>query len=212
MYPGITGIILSGGKSTRMGQNKSLMVINGKTVIERVRDLMQSIFPEVILISNDPEEYSFLGLKIYEDVFKGYGPLAGIHSGLLHSSTRKNFIISCDVPLMTAEMIKYLVDYKTDKLITIAKADGFIQQLVGVYNRDILVAVKETLMSQLNNDERNSDQLKRGCKVLSLVNTIGAEIIDTEKLSFYTPDTYFNMNKQNDFNFVKEKLNRLLTN
>ena len=211
MYSDITGIILSGGKSSRMGVNKSLLVINGKTIIERVRDLMQNIFSEVILITNDPEEYEFLGLEIYEDVYKGYGPLAGIHSGLLNSTTRKNFIISCDVPLMTEQMIRYLIEFKTDKFITVAKADGFIQQLVGIYNRDILVTVKETLVSQLSDDERNNDQLKRGCKVLSLLNTIGAEIINTQCLSFYTPDTYFNMNKQNDFNFVKEKLSSLLT-
>lgn len=212
MYSDITGIILSGGKSSRMGTNKSLLVINGKTIIERIRDLMQGIFKEVILVTNEPDEYQFLDLRIYEDVFKGYGPLAGIHSGLLHSTTQKNFIISCDVPLMTEQMIKYLVEFKTKKSITIAKADGFIQQLVGIYFRDINVAVEEILKSQLSVDERNNNQLKRGCKVLSLVNKVGAEIINTESLPFYKPDTYFNMNKQNDFNFVKETLSRLLTN
>lgn len=212
MYSDVTGIILSGGKSSRMGQNKSLMVINGKTIIERVRDLMTGLFSEVILITNDPDEYSFLGLKIYEDEYKGYGPLAGIHSGLLHSSTQKNFFISCDVPLMTAQMIEYLVNFRTEKPITIAKADGYIQQLVGMYNRDILVAVNGTLKSQSEHEKRNDDQSKRGCRVLSLVNQVGAEIVTAENLPFYKPDTYFNMNKQSDYNFVKEKLTRLLTN
>ncbi len=211
MYSNITGIILSGGKSSRMGVNKSLLVINGKTIIERVRDLMQNIFSEVILITNDLNDYKFLGLKIYEDVYKGYGPLAGIHSGLLNSTTRINFIISCDVPLMTEQMIKYLIEFKTDKFITIAKADGFIQQLVGVYYRDIFVSVEEILKLEKTENERNKAQSKRGCKVLSLVNTVGAEIINTETLPFYKTDTYFNMNRQNDFNFVKEKLSSLLT-
>ena len=106
MYNDITGIILSGGKSTRMGENKSLMKINGKTIIEHVNDLIQSLFSNVILISNNPDEYEFLGIKIYKDIFPGMGPLAGIHSGLKNSSTQKNFIISCDIPLMTPEMIK----------------------------------------------------------------------------------------------------------
>ena len=145
MYSDITGIILSGGKSLRMGVNKSLLTINGQTIIELVRDLMQSIFSEVIIITNVPQAYEFLGLKIYEDIYKGYGPLAGIHSGLLNSSTEKNFIISCDVPLMTKDMIKYLTEFPTNKLITVAKADGFIQQLVGVYHKQLITSIEDIL-------------------------------------------------------------------
>ena len=55
MYSDITGIILSGGKSTRMGVNKSLLIIDGKTIIARVRDLMLSLFSKVMLITNEPE-------------------------------------------------------------------------------------------------------------------------------------------------------------
>jgi len=85
MYDDITAIILSGGKSTRMGTNKSLLKIDDKTIIERLRDLLQNIFEDVILITNDPDDYQFLGLPIYEDVFRHRGPLAGIHSGLKNS-------------------------------------------------------------------------------------------------------------------------------
>jgi molybdopterin-guanine dinucleotide biosynthesis protein A len=211
LYTNITGIILSGGKSSRMEANKSLLKINGKTVIEYISELMQNIFSKVILIANEPDDYRFLGLEMFEDIYKGYGPLAGIHSGLLNSATQKNFIISCDVPLMTEEMIKFLVDYPTNKLITIAKADGYIQQLVGVYNRDIIVTVEEILNREKSFDELNIVQQKRGCKVLALVKQLDAEIINTESLSFYIPDTYFNMNDTKDFDFVKNKLKRILT-
>jgi molybdopterin-guanine dinucleotide biosynthesis protein A len=211
LYPDITGVILSGGKSLRMGFNKSLLKIQGKTIIEYIVELMQNIFSKVILITNSPDEYRFLNLEMFEDIYKNYGPLAGIHSGLVNSSTKRNFIISCDVPLMTEQMIRYLVDYSTDKLITIAKADGYIQQLVGIYNRDIIVTAEDILEKEKLVEERNSDQQRRGCKVLSLVNQVGAEIINTDSLSFYIPDTYFNMNNTEDFNIVKEKLEKFLT-
>ena len=156
MYKDITGIILSGGKSTRMGSNKSFLKVGHKTIIERVRDLLQVIFKDVILITNDPDEYKFLNLPMFEDVYKYKGPLAGIHSGLLHSSTEINFIISCDIPLITQEMIKYLVDYKTEKIITIAKADGFIQQLAGKYSKesDILGGVSPTAKEETCQEQR----------------------------------------------------------
>jgi molybdopterin-guanine dinucleotide biosynthesis protein A len=211
LYPDITGIILSGGKSSRMGFNKSLLKINGKTIIEYIIELMQNIFSKVILITNSPDEYRFLNLEMFEDIYKNYGPLAGIHSGLVNSSTKRNFIISCDVPMMTKQMIKYLVDFPTDKFITIARADGYIQQLVGIYNRDIIVTAEDILEKEKLVEERNSDQQRRGCKVLSLVNQVGAEIINTDSLSFYIPDTYFNMNNTDDFNIVKDKLEKFLT-
>ena len=206
MYDDITGIILSGGKSTRMGENKSLLKIGNKSIIESVRDLMQSLFPDVILITNNPEEYQFLEMKIFKDIFFRMGPLAGIHSGLTHSTTKKNFVISCDIPLMTAQMISYLVSYKTDKLITVAKADGFIQQLCGLYNKDCIPYASEILSNQINSDEGNPEQKKRGCKVLGLIDLVGAEIIDAEKVPFYKKDIFFNMNKKEDFNFIKSHL------
>lgn len=206
MYNDITGIILAGGKSSRMGKNKSFLKIGNETIIERVRYLLQGIFKDVILITNDPDEYKFLDLPMFEDVYKHKGPLAGVHSGLVHSATDINFIISCDIPFMTKEMIKYLVDYRTSKLITIAKADGFIQQLAGKYSKACLNDAEKILKEQLEMERRDEIQQKRRCNVLKLIDRVGAEIIDAEKLSFYNEDLYFNMNKTEDYESVVQKL------
>ena len=206
MYDDITAIILSGGKSSRMGTNKSLLKIGEKTIIERLRNLLQSMFKDVILITNDPDDYKFLGLPIYEDIFRHRGPLAGIHSGLKHSKTDLNFIISCDLPFMTMEMINYLIEYKTNKLVTVAKADGFIQQLAGKYSKECLSPSEKILIELINNENRNAVQKKRKCNVLSLIDLVGAEIISAESLPFYKEDLYFNMNRTEDYNFLLEKL------
>ena len=206
MYEDITAIILSGGKSLRMGATKSFLKIGDKTIIERLRDLLQSLFKDVILITNEPDDYKFLGLPIYEDIFRHRGPLAGIHSGLKHSKTNLNFIISCDLPFMTKEIINYLIDYKTDKLITVAKADGFIQQLAGKYSKECLSPSEKILKEVENNENRDVVQKKRKCNVLSLIDTVGAEIIPAESLPFYKEDLYFNMNRIEDYNLMLNKL------
>jgi len=202
MYENITGIILSGGKSSRMGENKSLLKIGDKTIIEKMVDLMQSLFNDVILITNNPGVYEFLSIPMYQDIYPGLGPLSGIHSGLTHTNTERNFIISCDMPLMSPEMIRYLVDYPTPKLITISKAEGFVQQLCGVYSNKCLATSENILTAPRNGDMRNPDQKKRGCKVLQLAREFDAEIIDAEILPFYHPDLYFNMNKRDDYEYV----------
>ncbi|MDA3859823.1 MAG: molybdenum cofactor guanylyltransferase [Melioribacteraceae bacterium] len=206
MYKNITGIILSGGKSSRMGVNKSFMKLGDYTVIERVVKLMQSLFTEVILITNTPDEYKFLNIPMYEDLYKHKGPIAGIHSGLLNSKTENNFIISCDIPLMTHQIIKYLIDFETEHPITVCRADGFIQQLAGKYSKSLLSKIESIL--ETNEDEvRNPNQKKRKCNVLSLLDLVGAEIVEAKNLDFYKDGTFLNMNRQEDYDLILEKIN-----
>ncbi|MCL4549854.1 MAG: molybdenum cofactor guanylyltransferase [Bacteroidetes bacterium] len=206
MYNDITGIILAGGKSSRMGVNKSFLKLGSQTIIERITDLMKSIFTEVIIITNTPEEYLFLQLPLHEDIFKGQGPLGGIHSGLTHSKTGKNFVISCDIPLMTQEVIEFLTGYSTDRPITVARADGFIQQLCGVYCRSLLNEI-EKIIFQSETEIRNNEQTKRKCSVHKLIENVNAEIIDIENdYSTFWKETFFNMNQPEDYVAIKRKL------
>ena len=206
MYNDITGIILSGGKSKRMGVNKSLLKVESKTIIEVVQDKISKLFKELLVVTNEPELYQFLNMKIYEDIFPGKGPLTGIHSGLVHSKTQQNFILSCDIPLITTDMINTIINYKKDSPITIAKADGYIQQLCGVYDKSCLSKVEDLLEESLSDENRNTQQEKRGCKVLQLIKEIDAEILDAEALPFYNKDLFFNMNTMDDFIYAKKKL------
>lgn len=202
MYSDVTGIILAGGKSTRMGENKSFLKLGDKTVIEKITNLMKNIFKTVLLITNTPEEYEFLSIPIFEDIYKYKGPLAGIHSGLTNSKTQNNFVISCDIPLMTEEMIKYIVEFKTEKPITVCKADGFIQQLAGRYSKSVLPLAEEILINYTE-EIRAGIQKNRKCNVLNLLDKAGSEIIDAEKLFFYKENIFFNMNRLEDYKKLK---------
>lgn len=210
MYNDITGIILSGGKSKRMGLNKSFLRIGEQTVIERTVNLMKGLFKRVLLITNNPDEYNFLGLEIFKDVYKNVGPLAGIHSGLTHSVTNKNFIMSCDMPFVNEGVIEFILNYKTDSMITVAKADGFIQQLCGLYSNKLLPEIDTLIEEDFNGAAERDLQKKSGCKVLTLVNKINAEIIDVaSEYEEYEEGTFLNMNSPEDFEIVKRLLTKV---
>ncbi len=198
MFTDVTGIILAGGKSSRMGLNKSFLKLGNKTVIEIISDLMKDTFKNTILITNTPGEYRFLSLPVFTDIYKHKGPLAGIHSGLSASKTEQNFVISCDIPLMDKQMIEFIVNFKTDKPVTVCKADGFIQQLAGRYSKSVL-PVAENLLKDEIPDVRPVKSAKTKCKVLSLIDETGAEIIDAERLEFYKENIFFNMNRPDDY-------------
>lgn len=195
MYSDITGVILAGGKSSRMGVNKSFLKLGNQTIIERIVYLMRSIFTEVMVITNTPDEYKFLNLPLYEDLYKCKGPLAGIHSALTHSQTEKVFVLSCDVPLMSKEIIEYIIEYKSDKSIVFCEAAGYHQPLVGVYSKKILSKIEKFI----SNNEMTDKSFHQFLKI------VDAEIIHPEKLSFYNDEIFFNVNRPEDYEHLKLK-------
>ena len=206
MYSDITGIILSGGKSKRMKENKSFLKLGDKYIIEIISELMKSLFKNVILITNDVSDYKFLKLESYSDLYKEKGPLGGIHSGLLNSITDNNFIISCDMPLISKEIIEFIINYNSDKLIKVPIADGFIQQLCGLYNKECISSA-EMILKESYFEKRNDIQAKRKCNVLKLLDISGAEIIDIEnEYSNYEKYTFMNMNTPEEYKFISENI------
>jgi molybdopterin-guanine dinucleotide biosynthesis protein A len=112
------------------------------------------------------------------------------------------------MPLMTAEVIRYLIEYPTDKLITIARADNFIQQLCGVYHKSLIPNIEKIIgKNNTGVDERNPRQNKRGCSMLELVKSVDSKVIDIEKeYRNYRPGTFYNMNRPEEYSFIKEML------
>ncbi len=197
MYFDITGVVLAGGKSSRMGIDKALLKLGEKRMIEIAVELMKSIFSEVIIITNSPEEYKFLSLPLFTDIYKGKGPLAGIHSALTNSLTDKIFVLSCDVPLMTKEMLEYIINYKSNKPIKFCEAAGYHQPLVGVYSKKILIDIEKFLRSYEVGDKSFHKFLK----------SIDVEIIHPESLHFYREEMFFNVNRPEDYEMVLAKFN-----
>ena len=203
MYNDITGIILSGGKSSRMGTNKAFLKLGNKYIIEILADLLKSIFSKVILVTNEPELYGFLKIDMFEDIYKSKGPLGGIHSGLVNSKTETNFIISCDIPFITKPLIEFIINYPSDKKIKVPFADGFVQQLCGVYSRSKLPEIED----QLSYNDSLSSITK--CKVLKLVEEAPGEIINIVKeMPEYEANTFLNMNDNAEFIQAKYKYKR----
>lgn len=202
MHTDVTGIILSGGKSSRMGTDKALLKLGDESIIERMTKLMKSIFNEVFIVTNTPDAYRFLRVPLYEDIHKHKGPLSGIHSGLVHSSTNKNFFISCDLPLVSVDLIKYMIDFKSDKLIKYCNASGRHHYLAGIYSKELLPEIERIFASVTNSAEKKDQHFS----IRNLLENIESEIIQIENLSFYNDELFFNLNTQEDFRLLKKIL------
>lgn len=207
MNKNYTAIILSGGKSSRMGTNKSLLKINGKSLIERMVELCTSMFEETIIITNDKEEYENLNVKCYKDIYPNFGPLSGIHSGLVNSKTENNFIISCDMPFVKVEAINFLVKYNdnSDKQIVLPHVKNDIYSMFGIYEKKCLHEAEKLLKKAI---KENSNTQKVKVKLFDLINAVDTDIVDVEQQQFYNKDIFFNMNSLDDYEDAKKKLSR----
>lgn len=161
----ITGIILAGGKSSRMGTDKGFVFYNNKTFIEHIITAIQPLVDEIIIISNH-ENYDQLGLKRYDDLIKNAGPLAGIYTGLHHSKTENNLVVSCDVPLINTEVLSKLIEKINDSSEIIQlQSNGKNMPLIAIYRK----SCEAIFLEELKLDQRKVQEALKKCKVQTVV-------------------------------------------
>lgn len=140
----ITGIILAGGKSSRMGTDKGLMEFNGKALIQWVIDAIHPIVDETIIVTNQ-HGYDSFNATIVADEVKDKGPLAGICTGLKESSSQTNIIVSCDTPFLTSDLFEWILLNHKAEGITVLKEEQQVHPLIGVYSKNTLHTLKNAL-------------------------------------------------------------------
>lgn len=142
----MTGIILAGGKNSRMGTKKALLTIDGVRLIDKIFNVYQEIFPEIIIVTNDPLAYTdFFAATVVTDIYKEKGALGGIYTGLFFASYDYSFVAACDMPFLNKDFIIYLTE-QVDKydIVVPQLSDGF-QPLHAIYSRNCLTAIKKLL-------------------------------------------------------------------
>ena len=106
----MTGIILAGGKASRLGGiNKAFIEIGGERLIDRTMRVYRALFEEIIISTNSPLEYLEFDARIVTDIHRGKGPLGGIHAGLLHATCEHAFVSACDMPYLSEAFIGHMM-------------------------------------------------------------------------------------------------------
>ncbi|RNC66019.1 MAG: formate dehydrogenase accessory sulfurtransferase FdhD [Desulfuromonadales bacterium] len=145
--PGVTGVILAGGQSSRMGSNKALLPYKGGRFIEAIHRQLSEIFDEVILVTNNPEQYDFLPCRKVSDLYPGMGALAGIHAGLHHAANQAIFAVACDMPYLNSNLIRHLASQADVGGVLIPESPTGLEPLHAVYGKGCLAAIEATLLS-----------------------------------------------------------------
>jgi molybdopterin-guanine dinucleotide biosynthesis protein A len=147
-----SGIILAGGKSTRMPGDKTLMRVGGRTVIDIQLDVIEGLFEEVMIVCNarrieQLRVYEARGVRVAVEPVGGKGPLGGILSGLMLSGTRDNFVLACDMPFISRDAISAVVDALDGHQVAVPRTPGGLEPLHAAYDSSCVAVIEEQIAS-----------------------------------------------------------------
>lgn len=140
-----SGIILAGGKSSRMGVDKSLLKMKKETMIARIAGLLQGSCEELLIVSNALNKYGLKGAREISDIYPGMGPLAGIHAGLQSAAHEYAFVAACDMPFVTEPLIKLLMQRCTGYDVTVPQTGDYLEPLLAVYTKGCIPHIEACL-------------------------------------------------------------------
>jgi len=177
-----TAIVLAGGKSSRMGQDKSMLDISGKPLIENNCNILKNLFSQVIISANNENKYKFLGLKVVPDKVQNEGPLMAIASAMKASKNNINFVLACDIVNIDIELIKNMLDLaKNFDAVVPRTAKGKFEPLFAIYRKNLLPLMNDTLDSGI----RKIDKIFDSCKIKFVDLKPGQEIANLNTKADY---------------------------
>lgn len=197
MWPNLTVAVLAGGKSSRMGTDKSFVRVLGRPLVEDVLAHVAGIGAEIIIVTNRPEDYRYLGLPLFTDVLPDKGALGGIYTALHSSSQPHTFCVACDMPFVVRPLLDYLISLIPEGDAIVPRLNGEAEPFRAIYSQACLGPIRAAL-----------DAGKM--RVISFFPDVRVRFVDELEIDRFDPQhlSFFNVNTPDDL----EQARRLATN
>ncbi len=186
----MAAIILAGGRSSRMGENKMLLPLGDSTIVGKLVSALQNLFAEIIVVTDHPEAYQSLPVRVAEDQVScsSRNSLTGIHGGLSVSSYEYNLVLAGDMPFVERAVLRRLCSSCEGHDVTVPHGEGFFQPLCAVYRKSCLPGIER--------------RLKNGqYKILDFFSEIKVQYVDFEELKRLDKNllSFFNVNTPEEY-------------
>jgi molybdopterin-guanine dinucleotide biosynthesis protein A len=196
----VSSIVLAGGRGSRLGREKHLEKIAGKSLIERVTSRLSSVSSEIFIVISPRQARTWAPLrskvkaKIAVDIYPGKGALGGIYTGLVQSDSFHNLVVACDMPFLNGDLLHYMISLTPGFDVVIPRIDNNVEALHAIYSKNCVAPIEE--------------QLKRdNLKIAAFFNSVKVKYVEKEEIERFDPEhlSFFNINTQADL----EKARRL---
>jgi molybdenum cofactor guanylyltransferase len=194
----VTGVILAGGKSRRMGRDKAFLPFGTGMLIERVIEVLRQVTEDVILITNTPELYQRFGLPMFSDVIPDAGSLGGIYTGLTSAKASYSLCLACDMPFVKSEFLRFLCDTAAEADVVIPRNAEDFQPLCAVYSEVCREPIRQKI---------DAGRLK----ITGFFDQVRVRVVEGEPLSRYDPHDvmFFNANTPEEYEQARRMLEEL---
>ena len=190
-YADVSGVVLAGGMSRRLGRNKALEPVGGEALIRQVIGRLSKLADETIAVVADAEQAKALPLpdfaRVALDLYPGKSSLGGIFSGLSASMTTWAIVVACDMPFLNLELLRYLLDLRSGRDAVVPVLDGRPEPTHAVYSRVCLPHIEKRLQA---------DDLK----IARFFDEVKVRYVPEDDIARFDPDfrSFFNVNTQDD--------------
>jgi len=186
----MTSIILAGGKSSRLGRNKALQVIEGKGLIQWVVDRLAILSTEIIIATAHGEPIpcpSALEIRTVADIYPEKGPLVGIYSGLIASSSSRAIVVGCDTPFLSVSLLEYMTQLCSTFGVVVPRIKNKLEPLCAVYSKNCSSPIQVLL-------EQNELRIDK------LFSMVKVKYVEEDEINRFDPEhlSFFNINSQAD--------------
>ena len=182
-----TSIVLAGGRSSRLGKAKHNETIAGKSLIERTIDKLSLLSTEILIVISERQSKSAFSSyspgKTVVDLYPEKGPLAGIYTGLVHSSNPCNLTVACYMPFLNTALLHYMIDLSADFDVVIPRIGRYREPLHAVYSRACLRPMEDLLD-------------KGSLKISDLLDLVRVRHVEKDEIERFDPGhlSFFNIN------------------
>jgi molybdopterin-guanine dinucleotide biosynthesis protein A len=193
----VTGVILAGGMSRRLGRNKALELVGGQPLIERVIERVGSVVDRVLVVVNDDKRARELKLpghvETAVDQYQDTGSLGGIYTGLAAASTPWILVVGCDMPFLNKTLMSHLLNNRLDTDVVVPMLDGRPEPTHAAYSKVCLPHIQRKIQSNRLKISGFFDDV-----TVVGIPQIEVERIDPERLSFFNVNTQEDLDRANN--------------
>ncbi len=185
---GVAGVILAGGKSSRMGRPKALVKFDGRPLIAHLVSLLRNLFERIIIVAAPEHELPDLQATVVRDELPFQGPVGGIYYGLKAADEKAAFVTSCDAPFLNLSLIRFLTAQISHADVVVPYWQDRFQPLHAVYRTSVAPLL--------------ADQLERGeLRPVTLFQRVPTLKIGEDEIRRFDPNglSFLNMNTPEDY-------------
>jgi molybdopterin-guanine dinucleotide biosynthesis protein A len=188
-----SGVILAGGKSRRMGRDKSQLMLRGETLAARAIRILSAFTDDIILVTNTPEQFAGLNVRLTGDLIPGSGALSGIHAGLTAARHEWALVVACDMPFLSLDLLRYMAGLTPGHAAVVPRWQGELEPLHTFYSRACIPFIEPILQ-------------RGGGRIIEFYRRIDVRYVEPDEVISLDPQglSFFNVNSPEDWARAQE--------